>query len=112
MIRHTARRLFRAVRFWNSRRAAWADFVHQAHALDLPCLFVGDGALAYRAQICAVFGDQARFAPAHLNQVCASGAAVFAAAHPERMTAHDALLPQYLRASQAEREYAGRAAHG
>lgn len=89
-----------------------ADFVHQAHALDLPCLFVGDGALAYRAQICAVFGDQARFALAHLNQVCASGAAVFAAAHPERMTAHDALLPQYLRASQAEREYAGRAAHG
>lgn len=70
------------------------------------CLFVGDGAHVYAQKICDVLGDRAYIASGHGAQLYAAQAAQYAFLHPEISDAHDMLLPVYLRASQAEQEYA------
>lgn len=81
-------------------------------AFEQPCIFTGDGVAAFEGTLRELLGDKARFAPAAGRYVSAGAAAELAARAFERgeAVAADALEPYYLRAPQAEREYAAR--HG
>lgn len=67
-------------------------------------LFVGNGALVYRSLIVRQLGGRAHFAPAFLNLARAGAAAVLACREWQsgRTLSADALLPIYLRPSEAE----------
>jgi tRNA threonylcarbamoyladenosine biosynthesis protein TsaB len=74
---------------------AWRDTLGTT-----PVVFSGDGAVRYRDVILAAFPDQAQVvvpAPA-----LAAAAARIAAAHPERAVAPHAVVPVYIRRSDAE----------
>jgi len=78
-----------------------ADFLSQ---IRVPTLFVGSGALRYRDLIVEMLGGLAIFAPAVCHQPRASAGALLAAelfARGELVSAA-ALVPSYLRASEAE----------
>nr|WP_122011905.1 tRNA (adenosine(37)-N6)-threonylcarbamoyltransferase complex dimerization subunit type 1 TsaB [Maliibacterium massiliense] len=85
-----------------------------AKLADRDATFVGDGACLHREAIAQAMGARAHFLPAHLGVQRASAAAVLAYARASAgETAHyNTLLPLYLRAPQAEREYAKRRAQG
>jgi tRNA threonylcarbamoyladenosine biosynthesis protein TsaB len=74
---------------------AWRDTLGSS-----PVVFSGDGAVRYRDAILAAFGEQAQVvvpAPA-----LAAAATRIAAAHPERAVAPHAVVPIYVRRSDAE----------
>lgn len=73
---------------------------------DRKCVFLGDGADVFKEKIVAVLGDRAHFAPPHLAFTRSSAAASIATNYePVSCAALDAI---YLRAPQAEREYANK----
>lgn len=77
------------------------DFLAQ---IRVPTMFVGSGALRYRDLIVETLGELAIFAPAVCHQPRASAGALLAAdlfARGELVSAA-ALVPSYLRASEAE----------
>jgi tRNA threonylcarbamoyladenosine biosynthesis protein TsaB len=77
------------------------DFLAQ---IRVPTMFVGSGALRYRDLIVETLGELAIFAPAVCHQPRASAGALLAAdlfARGEHVSAA-ALVPSYLRASEAE----------
>ena len=80
--------------------------------LNETTLFVGDGAEVYQNIIMAQMGEKALFAPPHLNLQRASSAAMIAYEKAVQGEAREygALMPYYLRPSQAEREYESRCA--
>lgn len=83
-------------------------------ALDGEYLFAGDGAVAYRTLITRQLGGRAHFAPWLHNPVRASAAAVLAL-HDFRAgetLALEALVPVYIRPSEAELMWAAKAAEG
>ena len=69
-------------------------------------LFAGDGVLVYRSEIAARMGDCAYFPPA--NNLLNSGGAVAVLGYEKFMAgetvSYSALVPNYIRLSQAERE--------
>jgi tRNA threonylcarbamoyladenosine biosynthesis protein TsaB len=69
-----------------------------------PTLFVGSGALRYRDLIAETLGDRAIFAPPFCHQPRASAGALLAADLFARgeLASPAALVPSYLRASEAE----------
>lgn len=70
------------------------------------CVFPGDGAEVFKEKITGVLGEKAHFAPPHLNFTRSSAAANIASEYtPVSCAALDAI---YLRAPQAEREYANK----
>jgi tRNA threonylcarbamoyladenosine biosynthesis protein TsaB len=73
------------------------------------CLFVGDGALAYRREILDMFGDRAVFAPDGQHKVRAAtvGALAYRRFRAERFDAALFLVPNYIRRSDAELASAG-----
>ncbi len=78
-----------------------ADFLSQLRA---PTLFVGSGALRYRDLIVETLGELAIFAPSLCHQPHASAGALLAADLFARgeLAPSAALVPSYLRASEAE----------
>jgi tRNA threonylcarbamoyladenosine biosynthesis protein TsaB len=78
-----------------------ADFLSQ---LRTPTLFVGSGALRYRDLIMETLGELTIFAPPLSHQPRASAGAILAADLFTRgeFAASAALVPSYLRASEAE----------
>lgn len=90
------------------RAMALEDFLADVSTLKAGYLFTGDGAAAYREQIMRALGERAYFAPAHLCLTDAAAAACVAAGKTEEATDGSALLPYYLRAPQAEREFGQR----
>lgn len=68
-------------------------------------LFVGDGVQTYRGAIAAILKDRAAFPPAHLSFLRPAAVALLARFTPAMD--YLALLPQYLRAPQAERARKG-----
>jgi len=72
--------------------------------LDGVTIFVGEGALAYRELIVARLGDKALFAPSSAQQPRASQGAVLARGAFARgeVVPLAALVPRYIRASEAE----------
>jgi len=73
-------------------------------SLDGVTIFVGEGALAYRELIAASLGDKALFAPSSAQQPRASQGAVLARGAFARgeIIPLAALVPRYIRASEAE----------
>ncbi len=73
--------------------------------IDFPCCFVGDGVKVYRDIIQKMLGENATFAPAHMQlQKAASIAYAATMADEEDFLSPEALEVIYLRKSQAERE--------
>ena len=72
--------------------------------IQCPTLFVGSGALRYRALISETLGDRAIFAPPFCHQPRASAGALLAADLFARgeFAPSASLVPSYLRASEAE----------
>lgn len=72
--------------------------------LDGVTIFVGEGALAYRDKIVARLGEKAIFAPSasHLPRASAGACLAREACMRGEALAPAALLPRYLRASEAE----------
>ena len=91
----------RPVRLTEDRPIALAELAPQLEALDAPAFLVGDGA-ELTAKYLRSAGIPFRLAPENLRWQSAWGVAM-AAADKAPGTA-DALLPVYLRLSQAERE--------
>lgn len=83
-------------------------------ALGGEFLFAGDGAVAYRTLITRQMGARAHFAPWHHNAARASAAAVLALQHfrAGETVALEALVPIYIRPSEAELMWAAKAADG
>lgn len=80
---------------------------------DVPCCFIGDGAVAHRGAIVQALGARAMFPAREDMPLRASRVARLAAAQPGRIGDWRALMPYYLRAPQAERERLAREAqHG
>jgi tRNA threonylcarbamoyladenosine biosynthesis protein TsaB len=81
--------------------ASPGDFLE---SLDGVTIFVGEGALAYRELIVASLGDKALFAPSSAQQPRASQGAVLARGAFARgeIIPLAALVPRYIRASEAE----------
>mgnify|MGYP001806115976 CR=1 FL=1 len=78
-----------------------ADFLNKIQG---PVIFIGDGALRYRALIQQTLGDKALFAPLsnHIPRP-SSGCLLAEAAFAQHLTvASESLLPVYLRPSEAE----------
>jgi tRNA threonylcarbamoyladenosine biosynthesis protein TsaB len=77
------------------------DFLESLNGVTI---FVGEGALAYRELIIARLGDKALFAPSSAQQPRASQGAVLArlAFASGEITPISALIPRYIRASEAE----------
>ncbi len=82
------------------------DYAKTLANFPAPYLFVGDGVEAYRCALSGVLGGKAVFAGAASAQLRAGQAALWAWAHQDKAIPGDELEPLYLRASQAEREYA------
>lgn len=69
-------------------------------------LFVGSGAAVFRKEIQHICGSQAHFAPSFQNCVRASALAHVLFQNPDLLSlGHDALMPVYLRRSDAEINY-------
>lgn len=70
-------------------------------------VFLGDGVLIHEKRLKDEFGDNAMFAPVHLNMQKASSIASIALKKLEKGETDDymSFAPFYLRKSQAEREY-------
>lgn len=75
------------------------DFLARVTPLG-DCLFVGDGAAAYRD----VLEEHGRIAPENLHAPRASSAILWAMSNPQAFGHWSALNPYYLRKPQAERE--------
>lgn len=67
-------------------------------------LFIGDGASKHKDRIIEVLGERALFAPRHLN-ISSAGSLCELAFHIEDEKRYDDVHVEYLRKSQAEREY-------
>ncbi|MBW1744577.1 MAG: tRNA (adenosine(37)-N6)-threonylcarbamoyltransferase complex dimerization subunit type 1 TsaB [Deltaproteobacteria bacterium] len=69
-----------------------------------PCLFVGDGTVAYAELIREILGDLAHFAPAYLNRVRASVVGYIGMRQilDGQTTDVDQLVPHYIRKPDAE----------
>ena len=80
------------------------DFCAQASALSEKCLFLGDGAYAYRAQITEALGERAVLAPEGLCYLRPAAVALRAWQDRDRAVDYLSLQPMYLRAQQAERQ--------
>lgn len=67
----------------------------------------GDGAIAYKDEIISVLGDRVLFAPKSVNMARASSVAELALAKAKagEVESFMELVPEYLRKSQAQREY-------
>lgn len=74
---------------------------------DVPCLFVGDGAVMHREQIKCTLGKHAHFAGERQNIISAANLALLCEkrAKESGWQRYDEISPLYLRVSQAEREY-------
>ncbi|MBW2192224.1 MAG: tRNA (adenosine(37)-N6)-threonylcarbamoyltransferase complex dimerization subunit type 1 TsaB [Deltaproteobacteria bacterium] len=74
------------------------------HDIKEPCLFVGNGARLYRAEIMDIMGDLAVFAPVFQNTIRASTIAYLSSDRFENGDTDDVgtLSPQYIRKSDAE----------
>lgn len=83
------------------RAAPPADFLA---SIEDETLFLGDGALRYREMISAALGDRALFASAELHQPAAAAGIplALAAFAGGEAVAPAAILPRYLRLSEAE----------
>jgi len=81
-------------------------FLDQVYGLGAPCLFVGDGVGVHREQIVRRMEGKARIASENMSFLSAASAAVLAAQRIDLAVARGELAPYYLRAPQAEREYA------
>ena len=66
--------------------------------------FVGDGVTPYKTAITDILGDKAYFAPAHLAMLRPASVALLAYNKLDTADNYLSLLPNYLRAPQAERE--------
>jgi tRNA threonylcarbamoyladenosine biosynthesis protein TsaB len=72
--------------------------------------FVGDGVARYRSALEELLGERAYFPPAHLAYLRPASVAMLAQAYADQAGDYLALQPQYLRAPQAERARAQKAA--
>lgn len=88
------------------------DYLHELKPHGEKFLFVGDGVRAYKEDIVNVFGERAKFAPPHLNDLKAGAAAMIAFNNQAHAHSHQELKPLYLRAPQAERERQKKDNHG
>ncbi len=70
-----------------------------------PCLFIGDGAQAYRREIIAALGDRAAFGTSDQNTVRAAVVGLLAIRRFEQDSVSDParLIPSYIRKSDAEK---------
>ena len=70
-------------------------------------IFNGDGTLVYKEKIISVLGESAIFAPSSVNMAKASSVAQLALAKAKKgeVESYFDIVPDYLRKSQAEREY-------
>ena len=98
----------RPVRLTEDRPIALAELAPQLKALDAPAFLVGDGA-ELTAKYLQSAGIPFRMAPENLRWQSAWGVAM--AASDKTPGTADALLPVYLRLSQAERERQERMDH-
>ncbi len=98
----------RPVRLTEDRPIALAELAPQLKALDVPAFLVGDGA-ELTAKYLQSAGIPFRMAPENLRWQSAWGVAM--AASDKTPGTADALLPVYLRLSQAERERQERMDH-
>ncbi len=80
--------------------------LEELKAQELPILFCGDGVLVFRETIEKFLGEQAMFAPRMQNMNLGASVAElgFAMAARGETVPYEALVPQYVRLSQAERE--------
>lgn len=85
-------------------------YLEQIAPLGERFLFVGDGVMAYQAQIASALYEKALFAPENLNNIRPSAEARLALARRDESVDYLTLAPLYLRAPQAERERALREA--
>jgi tRNA threonylcarbamoyladenosine biosynthesis protein TsaB len=78
-------------------------------SLSGPVLFAGDGARLYRGEVVAALGEEARFAPSHLDRPSAAAVAVLGLFRLERGETEDLVNaePIYLRKSEAEIQHEG-----
>lgn len=84
------------------------DFISAVKKLPKPYLFTGSGAVVHSEIIRQALNgddDSAFIAGENENYVCAAAAATLAAVKTQDALSRHELLPYYLRASQAEREY-------
>ena len=93
-------------RICEDRALALSDLLEELKQKDAPVLFCGDGTFSFRGEIESALGSRARFAQRMQNMNLAASVAEIGF---EKMLAgdtvsYDALSPQYLRLSQAERE--------
>lgn len=74
---------------------------------DQPVLFTGDGVDVYMDRIHEIMGDRALAAPGAQRLQRASSAAYLGAklADTGELISHEALVPHYIRKSQAEQRY-------
>ena len=80
------------------------EFCERVRFTGRKALFLGDGTLVHREKISALMGEQAVFAPAHLNFLRPAAVAETAWQHQQDSVDYLTLQPMYLRAPQAERQ--------
>jgi tRNA threonylcarbamoyladenosine biosynthesis protein TsaB len=83
------------------------EFISAVKKLPPPYLFTGSGAVVHREIVSQAFNgdDRAFIAWENESYVCAAAVATLAAQRTQNALSRHELLPYYLRASQAEREY-------
>ncbi len=96
----------------NDRAIALSELLSEQDGKDT--IFLGDGVPVFRSVIAERLGTFAHFAPAHLLHLRAGSVAELAL---RKIAVNDvcdvhALMPMYLRLSQAEREYLERSGEG
>lgn len=82
------------------------DTLEELKEFNEPVIFLGDGVPVYKEDILEKMGDQAVFAPAHVNRQRAAAVGALAQVYFEQgiCESADEFVPEYLRKSQAERE--------
>lgn len=86
------------------RALALEELLQELKREGAPVLFLGDGVPVYRAEVEQALGEQARFAPRSLRMNLGGSVAELGlqAALRGETIPYDALLPSYVRLSQAE----------
>jgi tRNA threonylcarbamoyladenosine biosynthesis protein TsaB len=92
------------VRLCDDRALEIEALLEELKAQDQEVLFCGDGTLVFRSVIEEALGEKAVFAPIMQNLNLAAAVAELALLGKGETVSYEALVPQYIRLSQAERE--------
>lgn len=93
-------------RLCDDRALGIEELLEELKEKDAPVLFCGDGVPVFRERIAEVLGDNAIFAPVMQNMNLGASVAELGLARmlAGETVSYGALVPQYVRLSQAERE--------